>query len=51
MFHENPIVNRRQNKEFFRAGPTTNWRKKLPKKILVKIEKTFNKEMLELGYL
>ena len=51
MFSENPIVNRRQNKEFFRSGPNTNWRKKLPKKILVKIEKTFNKEMLELGYL
>ena len=32
MFSENPIVNRRQNKEFFRSGPNTNWRKNITEK-------------------
>lgn len=51
MFYENPIVNRRQNKEFFRSGPNTKWEKILPKKIVARIEKTYKKEMVELGYL
>ena len=51
MFVENPINKQLENKEFFRSGPNTNWEKKLPKKIVTRIEKTFEKEMTELGYL
>ena len=51
MFSENPIEKQLENKEFFRSGPNTKWEKILPKKIVDRIEKTFKKEMVELGYL
>ena len=38
-------------KPFFRLGPKNNWKKDLSSKNCVKIEKAFEKEMLELGYL
>ena len=41
----------RKKKSFFRLGPKNNWREHLDKKNIDKIEKTFHKEMLELGYL
>lgn len=36
---------------FFRKGKTGTWRDELPSSIINKIEKSFNKEMRELGYL
>ncbi len=38
-------------KQFFHLGVKNNWKKMLNKKMLSKIENTFHKEMLELGYL
>ena len=38
-------------KKFFNLGPKNNWREKLDKKISNEIEKEFEKEMIELGYL
>ena len=38
-------------KKFFHLGVKNDWRKMLNKKMLLKIENIFNKEMLELGYL
>ncbi len=40
-----------QAKYFFRKGLIDEWKKELPEKILKNIEKKFNKEMIELGYL
>tara|TARA_B100002019_G_C21146238_1_gene535810 strand:+ start:69 stop:923 length:855 start_codon:yes stop_codon:yes gene_type:complete len=37
--------------DFFNLGPNNDWNKILNKEIREKIEKSFNKEMLELGYL
>ena len=37
--------------DFFNLGPNNDWNKILNKEIKEKIEKSFNKEMLELGYL
>ena len=41
----------KKKKSFFRLGPKNNWREHLDKKNIEKIEKTFHKEMMELGYL
>ena len=38
-------------KKFFNLGPKNNWREKLNKKISNEIEKEFENEMIELGYL
>ena len=38
-------------KKFFNLGPKNNWREKLDKKISNEIEKEFENEMIELGYL
>lgn len=38
-------------KKFFNLGPKNNWREKLDKKISNEIEKKFENEMIELGYL
>ena len=40
-----------KRKNFFNLGPQNNWRKLLDKKIINKIEISFEKEMIELGYL
>ena len=40
-----------QRKVFFNLGPKNDWRRKLNKKNIDKIEKSFEKEMVELGYL
>ena len=44
-FNESSDVN------FFRKGKIGNWKNELDKKIVFKIEQSFNKEMKELGYL
>jgi len=36
---------------FFNMGQERDWRKSLDKNIIIELEKTFNKEMKELGYL
>jgi hypothetical protein len=36
---------------FFNLGPENDWKKILPNNIILKIEKIFKKEMIELGYL
>ena len=42
----------KENKNlFFNLGPENNWKVKIDKKISQKIEKTFSKEMVKLGYL
>ena len=40
-----------KRKNFFNLGPKNDWRKLLDKRIKDKIEKNFEKEMIELGYL
>ena len=43
-----------QNKKvipFFNLGPKNDWRKLLDTKVKVNLEKAFEKEMIELGYL
>ncbi len=40
-----------KRKNFFNLGPQNNWRKLLDKKNVDKIETSFEKEMIELGYL
>ena len=37
--------------QFFNLGPKNDWKKTLDEKIRQKIEETFKKEMVELGYL
>ena len=41
----------KSKKKFFNLGPNNNWKKILPNNIKEKIEKNFEKEMKELGYL
>ena len=41
----------KSKKKFFNLGPENNWKKILPDNIKEKIEKNFEKEMKELGYL
>ena len=51
-FSEAPIDAKTQKqKKFFNLGKQNNWKKLLPDEIKKKIEKEFNKEMVELGYL
>ena len=38
-------------KSFFRLGPDNDWKKYLKKKNIEKIERAFEKEMIELGYI
>ena len=40
-----------KNKIFFNLGPKNNWENLLSNKIRMKIEKFFEKEMRELGYI
>ena len=40
-----------KRKIFFNLGPSNDWRRLLDDKIKTKLEKTFEKEMVELGYL
>jgi len=40
-----------KKKKFFNLGPNNNWKKNLEKKFIDKIEKSFNSEMKELGYI
>ena len=52
IFYEAVIdTNTGKRKNFFNLGPQNNWRKLLDKKNVDKIEISFEKEMLELGYL
>ena len=51
-FYESVIdENTGKRKPFFNLGPSNDWRKNLDDKNREKIEKNFEKEMLELGYL
>ena len=40
-----------KRKTFFNLGPSNDWRRLLDGKIKIKLEKAFEKEMIELGYL
>ena len=40
-----------KKKKFFNLGPNNNWKKNLEKKFIDRIEKSFNNEMKELGYI
>ena len=40
-----------KRKIFFNLGPSNDWRRLLDGKIIIKLEKAFEKEMVELGYL
>ncbi len=40
-----------KRKAFFNLGPKNDWRKILDDKNRIKIEKNFEKEMIELGYI
>ena len=52
IFHESVVdVKTGKRKEFFNLGPRNDWRKILDSKNKEKIEKHFEKEMLELNYL
>tara|TARA_B110000977_G_scaffold45636_1_gene62031 strand:+ start:1168 stop:2040 length:873 start_codon:yes stop_codon:yes gene_type:complete len=49
---EAPVDSKTKNKkQFFYLGPKNNWKELLPNEIKQKIEKRFEKEMKELGYL
>ena len=50
-FADNPVTNKKQNKKFFKLGPKNDWKNLLQPEIQFKIEKTFENEMKELGYL
>ena len=51
-FYEAVIDNNTgKRKNFFNLGPQNNWRKLLDKKNVDKIETSYEKEMIELGYL
>ena len=41
----------KKKQKFFYLGPKNNWKKLLDTKTVKKIENTFQKEMIELGYL
>ena len=49
---EAPVDSKTKNKkQFFYLGPKNNWKELLPNEIKQKIEKRFEKEMRERGYL
>jgi len=51
-FRESEIKSKKKmNKMFFNLGPQNDWKKLLEPKIARKIEKIFQKEMIELGYI
>ena len=50
-FTEATLDKNSQIKKFFNLGPENDWKKFLPNEIKRKIEKKFQKEMVELGYL
>ena len=50
-FVETPFGGITDKKKFFNLGPKNNWREFLPTEIKNEIEKKFQKEMIELGYL
>ena len=52
LFKEN-VLNKQTKKkvDFFHLGPGNNWRNSLNEKMAKEIEKKFNKEMKELGYI
>jgi isocitrate lyase len=51
LFSENVYDSKKNKIIFFNKGPSNDWRKVLDKKIQDDIEKIFNKEMKELGYI
>ena len=51
LFSENVYDSKKNKIRFFNKGPSNDWRKVLDKKIQDDIEKIFNKEMKELGYI
>ena len=50
-FNDNSKRNKLLNRKFFNLGPNNKWQDILDNEIKVKIEKIFNSEMRELGYL
>ena len=50
-FSETPISDLNETKKFFNLGPKNDWKDLLPNQIRLEIEKKFQKEMMELGYL
>lgn len=50
-FDEATLDENSNTKKFFNLGPENDWKKLLPDEIKRKIEKKFQKEMVELGYL
>ena len=50
-FEESKVNDLGKTVKFFNLGPKNNWKNLLSSQIIKKIEKKFNKEMLELGYL
>jgi hypothetical protein len=50
-FDEATLDENSNKKKFFNLGPENDWKKLLPDEITRKIEKKFQKEMVELGYL
>lgn len=50
-FDEATLDENSNKKKFFNLGPENDWKKLLPDEIKRKIEKKFQKEMVELGYL
>ena len=51
-FYEGVLDNKTgKRKTFFNLGPGNDWRRLLDDKIKIKLEKAFEKEMIELGYL
>ena len=50
-FAEAPFGEITDKKKFFNLGPKNDWREFLPSEIKNEIEKKFQKEMIELGYL
>ena len=51
-FFENASSKSPKNKvDFFHLGPKNKWKNTLDKKIVDIIERDFNKEMTEIGYL
>ena len=51
LFEENMLGKNNEKIKFFNRGPANDWKKELDKKTQQDIEKIFNKEMTELGYL
>ena len=51
LFKENALNKNNVPKKFFYLGKKNDWKKLLDKKVSESLEKNFNKEMLELGYL